>query len=399
MKISSWWECLVLANRTVTSKGGWQTAETLTMSPASGANRSMGLDEREEINSYFHTGGVCRVGPYQLQGMLDHLRFLEVNQQWCHRIIVDGQSRRVNNTHCDLLLEKQVSQLQGSHSHRRMNVLMNVWILPCSAQCFEWSCRPFNWGIKVSNLTVTLLVFMLKGTKRWTFSDRKKFKAILKLLLFSYSLFSCSLFMSDKKERKRKWWVSIFYTELFPSKAWFCCQKVSCAFLPVMRRGSWRLVEVSGGLKIVGQVDKVWLSREHHGNPAIQTNSKHSGGSGGSVGKIFVAAESKPSFCHAAWVISVLRLGVVGVPSPQVSPADAEQRGAMVCCCFKDSLTQLGGSRPNVHVRTNVSMEEPSVCHSVRVPSHPLCKLLSEWSLLNIITSTKTWHYKPLSMV
>lgn len=80
----------------------------------------------------------------------------------------------------------------------------------------------------------------------------------------------------------------------------FFCQKVFCAFF-FMRRAAAGAGKGLWGLEIVGQVEEVWLSHEHLGDPVIQTKSKHTGGFGESVGKIaFLLLESKPSLCHAA---------------------------------------------------------------------------------------------------
>lgn len=79
-----------------------------------------------------------------------------------------------------------------------------------------------------------------------------------------------------------------------------------------MRRAAGGAGKGLWGLKIVGQVQEVWLSHEHQGDPVIQTNSKHTGGFGESVGKIvFLLLESKPSLCHAVRVTSFPQLDVL----------------------------------------------------------------------------------------
>lgn len=351
MKINSWWECLVLAEGLVASKGDCQTAGTLTMSPASGTNRSVGLHERGNQFLFSHCWSVLsgtlsaakHVGPPQVLGSEP-------------AVMSSGYSWWVNNRTANCCLRGRFHSCRAV-GHQWMNVLMNVWMLPCSAQCFEWSCRPFNWYIKVGNSTTQ---------RHKIFTDRKKIKVILKLLLFSYFLFSCSLFMSDNKERKKD--VSIFYIEQYSrSKA----ERHSDVLLPgnflrfsfCHEKGQLRAGRGLGGSEDsrTGRQGLAfsWASGESCHSNKQQTHWRF----GGSV-----AAESKPSFCHAARVISVLRLGVVGVPPLQVSP-DVDQM----------SMSELKSAWRSLLY--------------VWVPSHPVCKLQSKWPLLNIITSTTTWDY------
>lgn len=159
--------------------------------------------------------------------------------------------------------------------------------------------------------------------------DSKQYLSCFYLVIFySHVVFLC-LITSGKR------CVSIFYAEQDPpSKAERCSdvllpESFLCFSFRHEKGQPGAGKSPGGGLKIVGQVEKAWLSPEHQGNPVIQTNSEHAGGQGEVRGgeQAFVMQGE-----------SILSFGVFRVPSLPVSPADVEQRCPMMCCCFSETV-------------------------------------------------------------